>query len=93
MNLASADWGSVPAWVSALTPLILAGVITRAMNRTTATLKEALRTTRPRGLRTRLRSIAAASRTTPDQAVVGGHHGVGTGHHGDPADVPDSGGE
>lgn len=85
MNVAAVEWGSVPAWISAVTPLIMAGVITRAMNRTTASIKEAVRTAaRPRTLRGRLRS-SATSRTGPDQAIGAQ---APEAHHGD---LPDSG--
>lgn len=56
--LAAVEWGSVPAWISALTPLLAAGVVTRSMNRASQTIKEAVRATRPRTLRERLRALS-----------------------------------
>lgn len=85
MNAASADWGSIPAWISAITPLILAGVLTRAMNRTANTIKEAVRTSRPRTLRERLRS-AMNVRPGPDQNAGGNHSSGGSPHAGDYVD-------
>jgi len=81
MMLASVDWGSVPAWISATTPLLLAGIITRALNRTTQTIREAVRSNRPRTLRQRLRSLAQPT-PRPDHRHGDGHHiGHDGAHH------------
>jgi hypothetical protein len=82
------DWGSVPAWVSALTPLILAGILTRALNRTTATIKEAVRSTRPRTLRERLRAFTHPAPRQDGDHTPAGHH-QGPAHHGDHPDGPE----
>lgn len=83
MNTASVDWGSVPLWIVALTPLIVAGVLSRAINRTANILRESLRPTRPRSLRKRLRATLAPPHHTTgctcgqcesdDSGAHGGH--------------------
>ncbi|AEM88986.1 hypothetical protein [Streptomyces violaceusniger] len=84
-TLASVDYGSVPAWISALTPLLIAGVITRALNRTTASIREAVRSTRPRTLRQRLRGLTQPPPRTEHHSD-GHHSGHGSAHHGDYVD-------
>lgn len=75
------DWGTVPAWVSALTPLILAGIVTKAINHVGEEIKGAVKpiSRRARLVRTleRVRAAqdAAGGKTGPDQHH-GGDHGA-----------------
>lgn len=75
------DWGSVPSWVSALTPLILAGVVTRAINRSTEQIREAVR--RPLTVRQRLRSRLREDGRPVRPAGLQEPHGDRGGHHQD----------
>ncbi|MFD8335603.1 hypothetical protein ACFV42_23530 [Streptomyces solisilvae] len=73
--------------MSALSPLILAGVLTRALNRTTQTIKEAVRVTRPHTLRRRLRALTQPVPRQDAHHTDGHHTGhSGTTHHSDYAD-------
>jgi len=69
MTLATIDWGPVSGWAAAVVPLLVGGVVTRALNRTTQTIKEAVRVTRPGTLRERFRAA-----TRPDRRHDSDHH-------------------
>ncbi|MGW5820346.1 hypothetical protein [Streptomyces noursei] len=72
----SIDWqatGPISSWVSALTPLILAGVVSKAIDRTGKTLKGALQE-RPRTLRRRLRQWSSRPLEATEQHDTHPHH-------------------